>query len=105
STLALNHLEHIGQLLRTTSSSLIARQFNLTPERARILPAGTIIWQELVHWTHEPHWHISRAGLRDGALYLVFQYGSSWREWLQRYTAEHASAADTTLPTVHGEEQ
>jgi exopolyphosphatase/pppGpp-phosphohydrolase len=103
--LVLDQLEHILQLLYHTPSSIIAQRFNLTPERARILPAGAIIWRELVHWSHVSYWHISRSGLRDGALYLFFQYESGWRAWLQRYTTEHVPILDTMLPKAHREEQ
>jgi exopolyphosphatase/guanosine-5'-triphosphate,3'-diphosphate pyrophosphatase len=62
--------ESLGRALRLFAerpSSQIARQFDLMPDRARILPAGALVLQESMRRLGTPLW-VGRGGIRQGAL-------------------------------------
>lgn len=60
-------LERALRLFAERPSAQIARQFGLMPDRARILPAGTLVLQEARRRLGTPLW-VGRGGIRQGAL-------------------------------------
>jgi exopolyphosphatase/guanosine-5'-triphosphate,3'-diphosphate pyrophosphatase len=60
-------LDRALRLFAERPSSQIARQFGLMPDRARILPAGTLVLQEAMRRLGTPLW-VGRGGIRQGAL-------------------------------------
>ena len=61
-----------------TPSDLIAVDYRLRPERARLLPTGTVILAALLDHLHLPRIIVSPAGIREGIILAAANYGDDW---------------------------
>jgi hypothetical protein len=85
-------------------AALVAAEYPLRAERARLLPAGTIVLAALVDRLHLPGIIVSPAGIREGIILAAAEYGDDWLEGARRGLShgdfEDAEAVD--LPTTNG---
>ena len=78
--LTLEELAHCEGLLCALPAKEIAKRFEQRLERARILPAGGIIIQEVMKYLHLNEIRVSSHGVREGALLAFTRYGGQWLE-------------------------
>jgi hypothetical protein len=85
-------------------AALVAAEYPLRAERARLLPAGTIVLAALVDRLHLPGIIVSPAGIREGIILAAAEYGDDWLEGARRGLSqgdfEDAEAADP--PSLNG---
>jgi exopolyphosphatase/pppGpp-phosphohydrolase len=67
-------------LLCALPAKEIAKRYGQSLERARILPAGGIIIQEVMKHLHLEEIRVSSHGVREGALLAFTRYGEPWLE-------------------------
>lgn len=86
-------------------AALVAAEYPLRAERARLLPAGTIVLAALVDRLHLPGIIVSPAGIREGIILAAAEYGDDWLEGARRGLSqgdfEDAEAADLPSPDGH----
>ncbi|MCL4544553.1 MAG: hypothetical protein M1118_08145 [Chloroflexi bacterium] len=84
--------------LQRWPSARSATQLTLPPERARIAPAGALIWQEIIRWSRHDVWRVSRAGLREGVLTAWFRTGERWLEDVREKGGGPYPVSDVPVP-------
>jgi exopolyphosphatase/pppGpp-phosphohydrolase len=67
-------------LLGALLAEEIARRFEQSLERARILAAGALIIQAVMQYLHRSDIRVSSHGVREGALLAYTRYGERWLE-------------------------
>ncbi len=67
-------------LLCALPSKEISKRFGQSLERARILPAGALIIQEVMQYLHPNEIRVSSHGVREGALLAYTRHGQQWLE-------------------------
>ncbi len=81
-------------------AELVAAQYRLRLERARLLPAGTIVLAALVDRLQLPGILVSPAGIREGIVLAAAEYGDDWlagaRRGIDHGTFADAQAAEPT---------
>jgi len=61
-----------------------AARFGLRPERARLLPAGAVIADEVLRRYDADTMRVSEQGIREGAVLAAASAGPAWRDRLRR---------------------
>lgn len=69
-------------LLAAEPAALAAQRHGIRPERARILPAGAVIVDAILHHYGAASLRVSEAGLREGAILATVHGGHAWRDRL-----------------------
>ncbi len=78
--LALEDLALFQGLLCALPAKEIAKRYGQRLERARVLPAGGMIIQEMMKYLHVDEIYVSSHGVREGALLAYTRYGQEWLE-------------------------
>ncbi len=65
-------------LMGSQPANLVAADYHLRPERARLLPTGTVILAALLDHLHLPGLIVSPAGIREGMILAAANYGTDW---------------------------
>jgi exopolyphosphatase/guanosine-5'-triphosphate,3'-diphosphate pyrophosphatase len=65
-------------------AGLVAEQYLLRPDRARILAAGAVILDAILERYQVPALRVSEAGIREGTVLAVHHAGAAWRDRLPR---------------------
>jgi len=73
-------LDHAIHLMLAKPAAIIAADYRLRVERARLLPTGAIILAALIDHLHLPGILVSQAGIREGVLLAAAMYGDGWLE-------------------------
>ncbi len=72
-------LADLERRLAGQSTATLAQRYSLTPERARIVYAGCLIIQQLLHWSGHEIWRVSIAGIREG---IIRTWSADSERWL-----------------------
>ncbi len=65
-------------LLNTIPAQVLAERYQQSPQRIRILPAGTLIIQAAMQRLQLSEIRVSSHGIREGALLAYTRYGEQW---------------------------
>lgn len=76
---------------------IIAADYRLRMERARLLPTGAVILDALLDHLRLPGMIVSQAGIREGIILAVAQHSDGWLEGARA----ESSRPYTSEPTVH----
>jgi len=75
-------LEEIMETLATEPASLAAERHNVSPARARMLPAGAAILEAVLDRFGSDQLEVSDLGIREGLILAASRAGDRWRQQL-----------------------
>jgi len=81
-------------LLDALPAQEVARRYKLPLERARVLPAGTVILQAMMDYLDVNEIHTNPHGLRQGVLLAHARYGKQWLEQVNTIASKQGKASE-----------
>jgi exopolyphosphatase/pppGpp-phosphohydrolase len=81
-------------LLCALKAEEIAKRFEQSLERARILAAGALIIQAMMQYLHINEIRVSSQGVREGALLAYTRYGEHWLEEVNSIASKRGTSQD-----------
>ncbi len=88
-------------IMRTKPAALIATEYHLRLERARLLPTGAMVLLALIERMHLPGIIVSEAGIREGIISSAAKYDDKWLEASRENAYNHNFSMDETAPRFY----
>jgi Ppx/GppA phosphatase family/CHAD domain len=101
-------LDHVLRIMLESPSSLIAGDYHLRFERARLLPTGALILAKLLDHLDLPGILVNQAGIREGVILAMAAHGRDWlektranaNEWQDRENGVQSAPILESLPPL-----